>query len=260
MRWLLADLFFGVFATLWVEFLLRGKWVDLAVLTLVIAPYLLIRRAWRGFAAIPALIGPIPMNLKSWGWFAVACCASATGAVLGLMPLVFIIGKLTSNFDFDMKKHAMDPNDSLNVFVGCLLAPLFEEIFMRGYFYRSLNKRFSVLASALITAAVFGMLHPINFLGTFIFSLVLTSLYLRVNSLIPGMLIHSLWNATMLLNVISVFSNHVYAEILCYLCLPGFVAIVWVTKILGSGTGANQPESLGANDRPQISNDETSIA
>ena len=260
MRWLLADLFFGVFATLWVEFLLRGKWVDLAVLTLVIAPYLLIRRAWRGFAAIPALIGPIPMNLKSWGWFAVGCFASASGAILGLIPLGLILGKLTSNLDLDLKKYAVDTHDPLIIFSGCLLAPIFEEIFMRGYFYRSLNKRFSVLASALITAAVFGMLHPINFLGTFIFSLVLTSLYLRVNSLIPGMMIHSLWNATVLINKMSFFINHVDAEMLSYLCLPGFAAIVWVTKILGSGTGANPPESLGAHDQPQLSNDENSIA
>ena len=96
-------------------------------------------------------------------------------------------------------------------FVVVCVAPVAEEIFFRGFFYRALRSRFSVLAAAVIDGLVFGIIHyevceegdttcnaadglllvaPLGVLGV-IFCLV----YERTGSLFPVIGLHALNNA-----------------------------------------------------------------
>ncbi len=47
----------------------------------------------------------------------------------------------------------------LGALTVCVGAPLVEELFFRGFFYRSLRSRMGVLPAALIVGAVFGAIH-----------------------------------------------------------------------------------------------------
>ncbi len=80
------------------------------------------------------------------------------------------------------------------------VAPAVEEFFFRGFFYRALRSRFSVLAAALIDGALFGLIHfesadavellpPLAFLGV-VFCLV----YERTGSLFPVIGMHAFNN------------------------------------------------------------------
>ena len=83
------------------------------------------------------------------------------------------------------------------------IAPIAEEFFFRGFFYRALRSRYSVLVAALIDGLLFGAIHfdfssadallivpPLAALG-FMFCLV----YERTGSLYPVIALHALNNA-----------------------------------------------------------------
>ena len=83
------------------------------------------------------------------------------------------------------------------------VAPVAEEFFFRGFFYRALRSRYSVLAAAAIDGLLFGVIHydfsgadallilpPLAALG-FVFCLV----YERTNSIYPVIGLHALNNA-----------------------------------------------------------------
>jgi membrane protease YdiL (CAAX protease family) len=85
--------------------------------------------------------------------------------------------------------------------VVIVLAPVAEEFFFRGFFYKALRTRFPVLVAAVLDGVVFGLIHytgpetlsilPLLGLLGFIFCLV----YERVGSLYPVIALHSLNNA-----------------------------------------------------------------
>ena len=81
----------------------------------------------------------------------------------------------------------------------CVIAPVAEEVFFRGFFFTALRNWHGVGAAALITGAVFGLVHagsapvvylvPLGFLGV-----VLCLLYVRTGSLYPGIGLHLINN------------------------------------------------------------------
>ena len=88
-------------------------------------------------------------------------------------------------------------------FMVICVAPVAEEFFFRGFFYRALRSRWSVLGAAAIDGLLFGVIHydftgadallilpPLAILG-FIFCLV----YERTGSIYPTIAMHSFNNA-----------------------------------------------------------------
>jgi uncharacterized protein len=88
-------------------------------------------------------------------------------------------------------------------FMVICVAPVAEEFFFRGFFYRALRSRYTVLVAAAIDGLLFGIIHydfsgadallilpPLGVLG-FIFCLV----YERTGSLYPVIALHALNNA-----------------------------------------------------------------
>jgi membrane protease YdiL (CAAX protease family) len=88
-------------------------------------------------------------------------------------------------------------------FMVTCVAPFAEELFFRGFFYRALRTRYSMLVAAAIDGALFGIIHydfssadallilpPLAVLG-FVFCLV----YERTGSLYPVIALHAINNA-----------------------------------------------------------------
>ena len=88
-------------------------------------------------------------------------------------------------------------------FMVIAVAPAAEEFFFRGFFYRALRTRFSLIAAAVIDGAVFGVIHfdfsgadallilpPLAILG-FLFCLV----YEKTGSLYPTIALHAVNNS-----------------------------------------------------------------
>jgi membrane protease YdiL (CAAX protease family) len=82
-----------------------------------------------------------------------------------------------------------------------VIAPVCEEFFFRGFFYRALRSRFSVIAAAVIAGLVFGAVHytgsqtlsvlPVLAVLGFVFCM----LYERTGSILPGIALHAVNNS-----------------------------------------------------------------
>ena len=83
---------------------------------------------------------------------------------------------------------------------ACVGAPVVEEIFFRGLLYRSLRNRLSVAPACLISGAIFGVLHwqyPLVVRPELaFFGIVACLLYERTGSLLPGIALHSVIDAS----------------------------------------------------------------
>ncbi len=82
----------------------------------------------------------------------------------------------------------------------CLSAPIVEEIFFRGFLYRSLRNRLPVLPAALIVGVVFGLGHTqyplLERPQQAVFGIIACLLYERSGSLLPGIALHILIDAS----------------------------------------------------------------
>ena len=81
-----------------------------------------------------------------------------------------------------------------------LVAPGAEEFLFRGYFYGTLKRHVGAVPALLITSALFAAIHmsaPV-FLPLFVLAVCLTLAYEATGSLLVPVLMHALFNATML--------------------------------------------------------------
>jgi membrane protease YdiL (CAAX protease family) len=84
--------------------------------------------------------------------------------------------------------------------LGAVCPAVFEELAFRGILLRKLSEVGSEREALVIQAAMFSLLHllPMIFVSHFFIGLALGWLRLRTRSLLPGMLVHGLYNATLL--------------------------------------------------------------
>lgn len=82
----------------------------------------------------------------------------------------------------------------------CVSAPVVEEIFFRGFLYRSLRNRVPVLPAAVIIGVVFGLGHTqyplLERPQQAVFGIIACLLYERSGSLLPGIALHILIDAS----------------------------------------------------------------
>lgn len=95
------------------------------------------------------------------------------------------------------------------LFTCALFAPVFEEIFFRGFFFPFFQSKLNSFWAVVITSLFFGFSHFVNIgsafilLGLFIFyGFVLTSIRYLTNSLIPPIITHFVHNATLIVGFI----------------------------------------------------------
>jgi len=84
----------------------------------------------------------------------------------------------------------------LFVFLAVVLAPLFEEIFFRGFLFRGFSSSWGWVAGACVSAAVFGVAHlQLDvFVPLFALGLALAWVYKRTGSLWTSIAFHALFN------------------------------------------------------------------
>ena len=82
----------------------------------------------------------------------------------------------------------------------CVLAPIAEELFFRGFCFTALRRTLGMLPAAVLTGVIFGAIHlggtDIEFIvPLMVFGLVLCLLYVWTDSLLPCIVLHALNNA-----------------------------------------------------------------
>jgi hypothetical protein len=86
----------------------------------------------------------------------------------------------------------------------CLIAPLAEETIFRGFIYGWLRRYLPVLPAVVISAAVFSASHLVLVLGLPLFGVgvILALLYEYSDSLLPGAIVHGLFNLVGILAIL----------------------------------------------------------
>lgn len=91
----------------------------------------------------------------------------------------------------------------VQILLIAVVAPISEETCFRGMLFGGLRRRLPRLGAALISGAIFGILHAFNGIEVVpvltCFGVILALLYERTGSIVPGILLHMLNNSIALL-------------------------------------------------------------
>ena len=84
----------------------------------------------------------------------------------------------------------------------CLIAPLAEEFFFRGFLFRVLHERLGAVIAVIATGAAFGLVHLpsgdwIGMIVLAVFGVALCGLLLSTSSLLPCIMLHAFHNSLM---------------------------------------------------------------
>ena len=100
-----------------------------------------------------------------------------------------------------MKGHALSPwVIAFSIFLACVIGPIVEEIFFRGFFYPALKRYFTTNWAMVMTAALFALAHEslFSFVPIFFLGLALCYLYEKRSSIIPSIFLHMTHNVIFL--------------------------------------------------------------
>ncbi|NUN16462.1 MAG: CPBP family intramembrane metalloprotease, partial [Myxococcales bacterium] len=77
-----------------------------------------------------------------------------------------------------------------------IVAPIFEELLFRGFFYRMLRDRMGVYGAVLFTSFLFAAVHPsvLTVLPLFALGAVFALLYEATGSILPSIVAHAMHN------------------------------------------------------------------
>jgi hypothetical protein len=145
----------------------------------------------------------------SWG--------RAGAIALGVVALVWVAGLVLQPFADPEQEQNLIPEGwnpahadafAANFVVVVLLAPIVEELLFRGLGY-TLLERFGRWVAIVLTAVAFALAHGLveGFPLLVLFGGGLAYMRSRVNSIVPGILVHMAFNATVLLLAVRFFQE-----------------------------------------------------
>jgi CAAX protease family protein len=149
-------------------------------------------RGARGRAAL-ARLGVRRFGRSAWKWM-----AAAIGAYLAFAAVyVALVGE-------PEQEDIAEAFGSVpfQILLVAIAAPISEEVCFRGMLFGGLRERLPRWVAALISAAIFGLLHAFTGISAvpplIAFGLILALLYEKTGSIVPGVLLHMLNNSVAL--------------------------------------------------------------
>lgn len=186
----------------WVDF--QHPLIDAATWPLMYVPIIAMARRWLLAPAGLGLrhgLGLVPVAGGGRRLLAlVGALLAAAGLGLWLVTLASGRAHLTSHWSewFDPQLAWGDATAvGASLVSAVLLAPLFEEIVFRGILFATLRRRLGLIASAVVSAAVFSLAHgygTVGFVDVFWSGLLWAWAYERTRSLLPAIGAHALTN------------------------------------------------------------------
>lgn len=152
-------------------------------------------KLWSGKISYRRLLGLT--RLMQWRDIMFAVIGFVVYLALGV-GLVLLVSAIFSGFNPAQSQDTgfskvLSPNNAMLVFFSLVVvAPIAEEIIFRGYLFGTLRRTVPLWAAALITSALFGLIHGQWNVGLDVFVMSLVSCYLRyrTGSLWASILLH----------------------------------------------------------------------
>lgn len=101
-----------------------------------------------------------------------------------------------SEIEYQETLIALKMHPIINFFRICLLAPIIEEILMRGFILNKLKGSYNNIIALLISTLLFGILHfnMVQTFSAFVCGLILGLIFLKYNNLLICIMAHALYN------------------------------------------------------------------
>jgi membrane protease YdiL (CAAX protease family) len=131
------------------------------------------------------------------------------GSIFGSVSQV---AKQITAFATDAKRLQGQPTAAWIIAIvrGCLIVPIFEEVFFRGVLLSWLRKRLNVPGAIFVMAALFALMHGSLLVAPYVFIFAIVAGYVRIRtgSTFNTIIMHSLNNLMLLYVGLRIFSGH----------------------------------------------------
>jgi CAAX protease family protein len=131
------------------------------------------------------------------------------GSIFGSVSQV---AKQITAFATDAKRLQGQPTAAWIIAIvrGCLIVPIFEEVFFRGVLLSWLRKRLNVPGAIFVMAALFALMHGSLVVAPYVFIFAIVAGYVRIRtgSTFNTIIMHSLNNLMLLYVGLRIFSGH----------------------------------------------------
>jgi membrane protease YdiL (CAAX protease family) len=159
-------------------------------------------KAMRAMGLISSGCGPA--RTLRWGLGGYAATVPFVLITLYLSSVILRQEPVSSNPMIPMVIEASSAVERVLFFVTiAIMAPLFEEIFFRGFLFNCFRVRFGTAGAIALSAFLFAAVHFdfSVFFGLFAIGVMLSFVYYRTQTLLVPVILHSLWNASTLITI-----------------------------------------------------------
>jgi membrane protease YdiL (CAAX protease family) len=166
------------------------------------------------------------------------------GVYVGFWTVTIVLALIFGQPDDQQLVTEIKAEESLGILVAygvliCLLAPLVEELFFRGFMFTVFVRRLGVAWAAVLGGVIFGVGHApaavIQVLALGAFGVGLCLLYWRTRSIIPGMALHAL-NNSITFGLVKSLDPALFAG----------VVVVSVATVVAAGTALSARSAVAA--------------
>ena len=198
--WAVREVLFGILAAIllsgavvWITFQLpdTGSFLMIAYELAYLLPVIVILLIKK---AKPEAVGFRSFEIKN---LAVGC-----GLLLGTYAIIFVHNLLLLAFGIAPQGEILTEFFGHEyfgtlVFVGVIVAPLVEEIFFRGFVFSGLRQKYNWKVATFLSSALFAIAHLqwVALIPTFLMGVVLSYLFHRSKSILPGIILHLIVNS-----------------------------------------------------------------
>ena len=196
------------------------------------------RMLFRSGLSYRRLFGTFP----GWGklgqyslWVVPTVIVSIAGLYFLFFPLSFLFPRLVKVWLIDLYPTLVWTSgykyvlaNLLNVFMVVIVAPIFEEFYVRGVLLTRLTVKWSVIPAVIVSSVAFSLPHIINLIGIFYVGCVLAVFYIRTKSLFVPISIHFLNN---LISWIILFLGTIFDIPTSYRTVTEFQESWWIGLI-----------------------------
>lgn len=218
--WAVISFILVMFVAAFIPGMIANSELNTMIISIILFVYLFMKSKKYGIVYSEK---PLRQAMTTSNWIKVLSTAAMlqiTATVLGIIILslfVLIFRDYLENFLFflnlDETTLKLPFSYYALTFVNlCILAPLWEELFFRGILLRRFLLKWSPQKSIIISSLLFGVIHvnPLTIVFAFFIGCVLGYTYLKSNSILVPMIIHS-------------FSNFLGFLYFCYINRPSSV-------------------------------------
>jgi len=114
-------------------------------------------------------------------------------ALMGILPTLVIVNFSSQELYSSNQTAYPVLSNCLSIVNGLIIAPIVEEVLIRGLLLHRLAIKWNTTIAIILSSLFFGIMH-FDFLGAFIFGIIMALLFLKSGKIIVPIIAHSLYN------------------------------------------------------------------